>query len=170
MQLSAIQRSSTQARRRGDVTDKNNGQKINDKQSSAKGSTCLKRRHKGLLIYTPRVSGNWAGTLHSRAGTDSRRRMVNPTRRGSLTDRGHKPYPYSVKATVYGWISKMKGALLVMISTYVWNLGQTNPMVRNLCLVNTQLSYSIVACQGKYSCYRYQKPARTDQKRWRGLH
>ena len=67
-----VLRSSTQARRRADVTDKNDGQKVKDKQSRAARAMCLNIEPRGLTIYTPRISGNWAGTIH-------RRRTVNPT-------------------------------------------------------------------------------------------
>ena len=40
--------SSTQARQRGDVADKNDRQKVNDKQDSATGFTCLNRKRRRL--------------------------------------------------------------------------------------------------------------------------
>ena len=56
------------------------------------------------------------------------RRTVNPTRGGSRTDKEYRQYLGDIKTLVYHWISKMKGALIMMISIYIWSLGQTNPM------------------------------------------
>ena len=131
----------------GDVADKNYGHKFNDKQGSATRVTCLNHKRRGLTIYAPRISGNHAGTHHSQSGSINSRRTVKPTRGVRRTGQELKTYLHSVKATVYNWISKMKGALIVMISMYDWNLGQTNPRpeLRNLCLVNT-LSFTGSCC------------------------
>ena len=58
------------------------------------------------------------------------RRAVSQTRGGSWTGREYRQYLCGVKVLVYRWISKRKGALLMMISTYIWSLGQTNPMAK----------------------------------------
>ena len=69
--------SSTQARQRGDVTDKNDGQKVKDKQDSATRVMGLNRKRRGLTIYAPRNSGNRAGTRHSGLGQSTVDRWSN---------------------------------------------------------------------------------------------
>ena len=40
-------------------------------------------------------------------------------------------YLRDLRTSVYNWVYKMKGVLIMIISSYIWNLGQTNPTVGN---------------------------------------
>ena len=108
-----VLRSSTQARRSCDVTDKNNRQKVKAKQSSAMRVMCLNRKHRELTTYASRISGNRASTIH-------RRRTVN--------------YSHSVQSTVDNWISKVKGSLLMLISTYLFNVSYPGTLNEQACM------------------------------------
>ena len=121
--------------------------------------------------YAQKDSLGRVGTTHKQAGAVTRGRTVKQTRGGSRPVQEYRPYLCSIKATVYHWISKMQGALLIMISTNIWSLGQTNPMARIKEPLPSKYSAQlfVVEYQKKYSCYKYQKPERKDQKRGRGL-
>ena len=87
---------------------------------------CTRKRRAG---YALRVSGSCTFTLARRHRSTQGRRTVNPKKEMCRTGLEFKTHPHSIPATVHHWISKMKVALIVMISTYVWNLGQANPLV-----------------------------------------
>ena len=124
-----IIRSITQVSLRGDVVEKNDGRKANGRQDSAARVTWRDLKRRRLTIYAPRILSSRTGTPHSRPGSSNDRQTVKPTREMSRTGQEFKTHPHIVRTAVYNWISRMKVALIAMISTYVWNLGQTKPMV-----------------------------------------
>ena len=48
--------------------------------------------------------------------------------------------------TVYNYISRMQVALLVLISTYVWNQGQATPMVGDTKSLPSKYSAQLFYC------------------------
>ena len=103
--------SSTQARQRGDVSDKIDGQKSERKQESATRTMCWNHPCRRLASYTPRILSKHAGTPPNQSGTIKSRRTVKQT--GG--------------ATVYNCISRMKVALMIFIySLQVVSLQSTS--------------------------------------------
>ena len=130
MQLPGVnRRTGTQANCTDDDIEKNNGtQDKARQQGSARRFLYPRRNHRGLAICASRVSNGRTGILHERAGTTTRRQTVNLTRGGNRTVKEYITYLGEIRTSVYNWICNMKSALLVLISTYVWDLGQANPM------------------------------------------
>ena len=120
-----IRRSGTHTSLEGDVIDKNNGQK-EDRQDSTRRVTCTHKRRGGNAL---RISSSRTGTLARRHRPTQGRQTVKLKKEMCRTGLEFKTHPHNIPATVHHWISKMKVALIVMISTYVWNLGQANPLV-----------------------------------------
>ena len=96
-------RNSTRASCTGDVTDKNDG-------------------HKVILLGR-------GGTQRSQAEAVKKRRTVKQTRGESGHCTRYRWYMWGTKATVYNWISKVQGAVFIMISTCIWSLVQATPMM-----------------------------------------
>ena len=74
------------------------------------------------------------------------RRTVNLTRGVSRAGKEYIAYLGDLSTSVYNYISRMKVALLVMISTYVWNQGQANPMVGDKKPLPSKYSAQLFDC------------------------
>ena len=111
--IRGARRTSTQAGCIADVVRKINGTLTTGRQGSTRRSTHLRRNRRGLVDFTSSVLGGRTSTSRNLPGRDTIRRTVK----------------WDLRATVYKHISRMKVALLVLISTYVWNQGQANPRV-----------------------------------------
>ena len=172
----SARRTGTQASCTGDVVRKIDGHLSTDRQSSARRLARLRRNHRGLAAFASRVLDKQTGTSCNQTGRNLIGRTVKLNGRGNRAGEEYITYFQDLSMTVYNYISRMQVALLVLISTYVWNQGQANPMVGDTkplpskCRVNILRSYSIVACPGRYKRCRFLRPVRIDQQSLRERH
>ena len=94
------------------------------RQDSARRLTYLRRNHRGLAAFASRASDGQTGTSCNQTGRNTIGRTVNLNSSGKRAGKEYITYLWDLSTTVYKYISRMKVALLMLISTYVWNQGQ----------------------------------------------
>ena len=125
---------STQAGCIADVVRKIDGTLMTGRQGSTRRLTHLRRNRRGLVDFTSSVLGGHTSTSRNLPGRDTIRRTVK----------------WDLRATVYKHISRMKVALLVLISTYVRDKQILGSEIINLCRIPTG-----------YKRYRFLRPGIT---------
>ena len=132
----------TQARGTDDVIRQIDAHLAAGRQNSARRLAHLRSNHRGLAASASRVSDEQTRTSHIQTG----RNIIRRTVRGNRAGKEYITYLWDLSTTVYNYISRMQVALLVLISTYVWNQGQANPMVGDTKPLPSKYSAQLFDC------------------------
>ena len=136
----------TQASCPGDVVRQIGGHSTRGGQGNTRELAHPSRDNQGLTNDAARIPDGWTGTSYNQTKRNLIGQAVKSNDGGNRAGKKYISYLRDISKSVSNYISRMQGALLVLISAYVWNQGQASPLVGDNQPLPSKYSVQLFDC------------------------